>query len=415
MDPLQPVTSALAALSLSPRDRVGVACSGGRDSSLLLEAAAARWGSPDGRLRAVHVNHGLRGADGDGDAALVRRAARRLGLPCSVLHATIEPGAGLEARAREARYAAFRSAARRHGLTVLLLAHHEDDQAETVVMRVLRDAGPRGLRGMPRERLLSEGCRLVRPFLHLRGEVIARAAEACRLRWREDASNRDRRHLRNRVRHDLLPAMEHGHEQALRITRAAHRSLEALESAASLMAPEVVRLSTRTLAALHVPRLRSLPPPLAFHVVDDASPLPLSAAAFRALQGVLRHGERTTIEGPLDVTIAGDTLWLASRARPARPQGLASPGQVHVAALDWQVSARGRTGARLAVRPWRPGDRIDRRSVTSILNKMGVPPTVRAHYPVLTAAERPVWVVDGRFRRADLEVQAPSWSAVSAQ
>jgi tRNA(Ile)-lysidine synthase len=390
-------------------ERVGVACSGGRDSVVLLTAVAGVLGRRGIPVRAVHVHHGLRGAASDADAALVRRTARQLGLPCSVQRAPVSSGSGLEARAREARYAAFTCVARRHDLTALFLAHHADDQAETVIMRVLRGAGARGLRGIPASRPLSDECRVLRPLLALRRADLEAAAAESGLEWRDDRSNGDRRFLRNRVRHDVLPALRRGHDRALSISRRAEAAYQALQSASRLLVRRIVRLRTPVFAALDARALRALPDALAFHVVEDAAPGTLTGSAWSALQLVLAGGPPATVEGPLDASLVGGTLWIATRGAPQESQPLLVPGAAEIRALPWRVESTGRGRAGLIVRPWRPGDRIGRRSVASALKRMGVPRIVRSHYPVVCDADGPVWIVASRpHNAAGLELRARS-------
>lgn len=392
---------AVRAASLAPTDRVGVACSGGRDSVVLLAAAAEALGSRGIPVRAVHVHHGLRGADSDADAALVKRTARRLGVPCSVLRAPVAPGPGLEARARTARYAAFERAARTHRLTALLLAHHADDQAETVLMRLLRGAGARGLRGMPAARPLASGCQVLRPLLSLRRADLEEAADESGLEWHDDQTNTDRRFLRNRIRHEVLPALHRGHERALRVARRAHAAWEALESTRRLVAEDIVRVRTPVLAALDAGALRSLPDPLAFHVVEHAAPVALTGMAWATLLPVLAGGPAATLEGPVDAVLGeDDTLWMATRGAPALPRRLSAPGSVTVPALGWELVARGSAETALVVRPWRAGDRLGGRTIASILRGLGVPAVVRKHYPIVCDRRGPVWVPSKEQSRA---------------
>jgi tRNA(Ile)-lysidine synthase len=154
-----------------------------------------------GGIEALHVRHGLRGKESDDDARAVRELCARTNLPLREIDAPVARGPGLEARARGARYGALREAAPR---SVLATAHHRGDQAETVVMRLLRGARARGLSGVHPWR--DDG--IWRPLLGLdRSEL----EEVClRDGWvpRFDSSNADRAFHRNRIRLDLLPAWE---------------------------------------------------------------------------------------------------------------------------------------------------------------------------------------------------------------
>jgi tRNA(Ile)-lysidine synthase len=190
-------------------DRVLVAVSGGPDSvalTWLLVAVAEAAGFTLAGL--VHVNHGLRGAEAAADEAFCRALAARLDLPIDVAHVDVGSLArarrrSIEVAARDARYASFAAAAARLGATRVATGHTLDDQAETVLLRLLRGAGSRGLAGIR----LKRGS-LVRPLLECRrADLIAYLAERHEP-FREDASNLDRAIPRNRVRHDLLPVID---------------------------------------------------------------------------------------------------------------------------------------------------------------------------------------------------------------
>src|SRR5262249_17338922 len=162
------------------------------------ELAPARgWG-----LTAAHVDHGLRGVEGAADRDAVARVAARLGVPLVERTLALDPGAGLEARARRARLRALATMAAPVGASRIALGHTADDQAETVLLRLLRGAGRGGLAGMRRAR-----GRFLRPLLGAtRADVrrlLADRGVTCAL----DRSNADLRHARNRVRRLVLPLM----------------------------------------------------------------------------------------------------------------------------------------------------------------------------------------------------------------
>ncbi len=185
-----------------------VAVSGGADSVALLDFLAT--GSGLGlRLVVAHVNHGLRGAEADADERFVRGLAERYGLTMATTRADVralsrQRRLSLEEAGREARYAFFEAVAGQYGATRIALAHHRDDQAETVLMRLIRGAGVDGLSGM---RPRSGDGRYVRPLLSVTRRAIVGYLRKKGLAWQEDASNQDQRFLRNRVRHELLPLL----------------------------------------------------------------------------------------------------------------------------------------------------------------------------------------------------------------
>lgn len=187
-------------------EKIVVAVSGGADSVALLDILASL---EEYRLRLVvaHLNHQLRGTESDGDEAFVRDLAARYGIPCEVaiedvLALSRSRKLSLEEAGRLARYRFFDSLAEKYDASAIALAHHADDQAETVLMRLIRGAGGGGLAGMA-----PKSGRYVRPFLHVRRSAIERYLATRGLSFRTDSSNRDTAFLRNRIRHELLPLL----------------------------------------------------------------------------------------------------------------------------------------------------------------------------------------------------------------
>lgn len=190
-----------------------VAVSGGRDSCVLLDLFVARQAVHGLALVVAHVHHGLRGAEADLDADHVASLARAAGLPFRL--ARIDPESErrsgpsrarptLEEAARGLRRAALLRLADDAGCTAIATAHHAGDQAETLLLRLLRGTGPDGLLGM---RPRSEDGRWIKPLLTLSPGALDRWARARAVVWRDDASNADPRFQRNRVRHELLPTL----------------------------------------------------------------------------------------------------------------------------------------------------------------------------------------------------------------
>ena len=182
-----------------------VALSGGADSVALLHALVAyRETATAPAIHAIHVNHGLH-ADAPDWVALCQRHADNVGVPLEVAHCNIEPsGHGLESDARTARYAAFEAVVKKG--EVLFTAHHADDMVETVMLRLLRGAGPRGLSGIPRHRICGDGL-IFRPLLDTPGETLRSAVEAAGLDYVTDPSNLQTQQDRNYLRQVVLPAI----------------------------------------------------------------------------------------------------------------------------------------------------------------------------------------------------------------
>jgi tRNA(Ile)-lysidine synthase len=190
----------------APGKKVIIAVSGGIDSMVLLEMLTTlrELGLT---LVVAHLNHLLRGVESELDEEFVQEAARRHGLPCRVQRVNVRDLAHREKRSledagREARQRFLESVLRSEGADSVALAHHGDDQAETVLMRLLRGSGASGLAGMaPRS-----GWK-VRPLLEATRQEIVEYARSREIAYREDRSNSDQRFLRNRIRHELLPLL----------------------------------------------------------------------------------------------------------------------------------------------------------------------------------------------------------------
>ena len=206
------VREALRRLGLGGR-RVLVAVSGGVDSVVLAQALHELSEREGLKLLIGHVNHGLRGRESEADQAAVEALGARLGLDVEVARA--EPGPLREGRssrdrptlqeaARTVRYAALAELAARRGAEHVATAHNADDQAETVLLRLLRGTGPDGLGGIPER---SPDGRIVRPLLGVSREAIERFARERGLEWREDASNARLAYTRNRLRLRWLPGL----------------------------------------------------------------------------------------------------------------------------------------------------------------------------------------------------------------
>lgn len=155
---------------------------------------------------AAHVNHGLRGEESDADEEFVREVCARYDLEL-IVHRLEQSfaGAGLEERAREARYELLTQTAEARGARFVVVAHTADDQAETILHHVLRGTGLTGLAGMSKFRSLSPAVTLVRPLLGVRRQTLRDYLAALGQDFREDSSNADTLFTRNRLRHELLP------------------------------------------------------------------------------------------------------------------------------------------------------------------------------------------------------------------
>ena len=196
------LTAELASLPPGP---LVVAFSGGMDSTVLLHALAGLAGARDRGLRAVHVDHGLH-ADSPQWSALCAANCSEYGVALTLLHTEVagDSGLGREAAARRARFAALQSALAKD--EILAFAHHRDDQAETVLLKLLRGAGPEGLGGMRRLRRIGRFLAW-RPLLGAPRSLLAGYAQYCELKWSTDPSNADPLIDRNFLRLEILPRL----------------------------------------------------------------------------------------------------------------------------------------------------------------------------------------------------------------
>jgi tRNA(Ile)-lysidine synthase len=191
---------------------IAVACSGGLDSMVLLHAASA-WAREHGvRLFAFHVHHGLSPNANDW-LAHCEASCAQLGVAFDSRRVNVEKGkSGVEQAARKLRYAALGEMCRAHGVGLLLTGHHLDDQAETVLLQLLRGSGPAGLSGMDTAnraaKLLGDAeVMIARPLLSLARAQLEEYAQAQGIAWVDDESNLDPRYTRNALRHQVMPAL----------------------------------------------------------------------------------------------------------------------------------------------------------------------------------------------------------------
>jgi tRNA(Ile)-lysidine synthase len=223
-------------------DTVVVAVSGGPDSVALLHVLFLLSAKYDWSLVAAHVNHQFRGKESDAEAEMVAELANKLKIPLRVgvidVPAYIsETGLNPQAAAREKRYAFLHEAAQEFAASHIALAHHADDQAETLIMRLLRGTGPSGLGGIPLRRR-EKNVELVRPALRIYKEELLRHCAAYELPYCQDSSNELRKYARNRIRLDVLPYLRQFNDQ---LPAALNRLAETMTAEDAYMEQETVR------------------------------------------------------------------------------------------------------------------------------------------------------------------------------
>lgn len=411
-----------------PEVALCVAFSGGADSTALLAALSALRRRPR-VLRAVHVDHGLH-PDSPRWAARAVELARGLGVACEVLTARVARARGesLEARARTARYRLLAGALERG--EVLLTAHHEDDQLETVLLMLLRGAGLAGLAAMPELAPFACGF-LARPLLTRSRAELEAFARGAGLPYLEDPSNLDERLDRNFLRRRVLPVIrERWPGAAGTVGRTARHAAEAQRLLDELAQADAGR--ARQGESLAASALRALPPDrrrnaLRFwiasrgHTVPPTARLqeiagPLLAARADAHPAVVWPGARVEVHaglltlrsgagapgsapGTVPGIVAGEEVAWRWRTCPVcvLPGELGRielaadvHGPVNLAALPARLTIRWRRGGeRLAIAAGGP-----RRTLKSLLQESGLPPAERARLPLVYGGARLLAVAD---------------------
>ncbi|MDH1509754.1 tRNA lysidine(34) synthetase TilS [Pseudomonas mosselii] len=384
-----------------------VAFSGGLDSTVLLhQLADYTRNHPAPPLRAIHVHHGLQAA-ADAWPDHCRAVCAALGVELDVLPVQVAPGASLEQAARNARYDAFE---KRLGLgEVLFTGQHRDDQAETLLFRLLRGAGLRGLSAMPQQRPLGQGS-LVRPLLGLSRQQLQTYADMHGLVWVDDPSNSDTAFARNFLRGEIFPILRQRWPQAeANLARSAEHLGEAMglldELAASDLAIacdnaplpwlELYSLSLEVLAAMSPARQRNalqfwlsqrtrLPDSRHWAGWNDLRDAAADACpVWRLTDGELHrsHGRIWWLNGVWLAAVSGNYPWLDS----GQPLRLPGNGSVRLmsAPLGEGLHIRYRQGGEIMQLPGR-----GRRDLKRLLNELQVPHFVRPRLPLLYRGEQ---------------------------
>jgi tRNA(Ile)-lysidine synthase len=358
-------------LTLSLNEPLLIGVSGGADSVALLDALVQLGYRP----HVAHLNHQWRGAESDADAQFVRELAGRYGLPATIESHRVEPN---EDAARQARLAFFESVAARTGIHTLALAHTADDQAETFLLRLIRGAGLDGLAGMATEKQIGS-LRIVRPMLTVRRGEVIEYLRSRQLTWREDASNADRRFLRNRIRHELLPLLEREYNPGIR--DALVRTAEILRAEAERDPVAAERRAIRQLSFEQVEALRKLAAKEGWKTTE---------------QWPLNLGGETRV-AQLGVVLECAGLPALSDARK-RQRGGKPP---HSTEEHFDADALGEAPF---IRTWREGDRFQPLGMTGEKKLQDffvdekVPRRSRGRVPLLCATDgRIAWVVGYRI------------------
>lgn len=406
------------AAQVAPGASLCVGLSGGVDSVVLLTILHALAPRHDWRLSAMHVNHQL-SPHAAAWARFCRRLCREFGVPLRVVKVQVARGDSIEAAARAARYAAYRAQPAAH----VVLAQHQDDQAETVLLQLLRGAGVKGLAAMPvaRADALRPGLCLLRPLLESTRAEIEQYAAARNLAWIEDESNGDAYFLRNFLRIEILPRLEkRAPDYRKTLSRSAGHMAEAarlLDALAQIDGAGALAGGTLAVAALrHLPaaRARNL---LRYFLAQQLLAMPDA----RRLDEALRQALTAKIDARVCIDLGTHSLRrFAGTLQVAITQPRQLPGakafsrrwreeqRLVIPELQGALEMRRRRGAGIdlekllakpvTVRLRRGGEKLQpdaarpRRQVKDLFQEHSVPPWRRERLPYLWSGERLVWV-----------------------
>lgn len=412
---------------------VGAAVSGGADSVCLLHVLldlAAEW---DLRIKVVHIDHGLRGIESQGDAEFVADLARRLGLPFQLQKVDLSQCRNLEQAARNARMAFFRELIDSREVDGVALGHTRSDQAETVLFRFLRGSGSAGLAAI--RPVTADG--IVRPLLEVERGLVEQFLRERAISWREDSSNHSRQFARNRIRHDLLPQLASQWNPKIRETLA--HTADWAQAEEAYWAAEIDRLSAGRLAqrdgaiVVRVEDLTGLPLAAGRRLVRRAIEMAKSdtrAVDFHHIAAVLAMAGSRQGSGCVEVPglrVIRSFEWLRFGRAGADTAGAgyqipaAVPGIVPIPGtelairlelieksgtfeesdcvynngvgyLDW-----GSLSCPLELRSWRPGDQYQpmgstgKEKIKTLFQRARIPIWERGRWPILVNGASIVW------------------------
>lgn len=380
-------------------DKVLVCCSGGIDSMVLLRLMVQAREPLALDLHVVTVDHGLR-CEAPGDAEFVLEQCRGVGVAATLCRLQMNPHQpNLEEEARIRRYAAIAACREEHGARLTATGHTLDDQAETVIYRLIRGTGPRGVQGMDYRR--DDG--LIRPMLDITRAEVEVYARAYGIPYVTDQTNADTTLVRNRIRKQILPLMREinpGVVEALgRFARIAREEGAVLQDQTVALGTAALEMDWGICRVFDGDLLRAAPPAvlkrLLITVAADmlGEPRGIAAAEVEGLLAVV-HGTAGayTLKRRMRVEqVAGRLVFSPAAAGPYYAVSVAGPGAYDLTPI--------RQGLRLAdappgsvIRTCLPGDRMGRRTVAQILADKRVIEPLRRFWPVLVSADRVIGV-----------------------
>lgn len=434
---------------IKPGNHLCVALSGGIDSVVLLDILAKFSKPMRFSMSAVHVNHGI-----SLNAALWSQFCSKLvhayGISVDVAYVQVQkaPGVSLEAAAREQRYQVFSKVAADY----VVLAQHLDDQAETLLLQLLRGAGTRGLSGMPvvRSQVYLNQARLLRPLLNISRHQIEQYAQSNDLTWITDESNDDTNYDRNFLRHEVLPVLKKRYPSYAKTFSRASRHL----SEASTLLDELAeidrerclvsgQLNIQRLRELNASRVKNL---LRYMLVNEGIPLPSATKLENLTQQLLsmRNDHQFCIEiDEYQIRCFKDAIYFLGR----QSQQVATEDYSSVSftwnheseqVVQWgsdtvhfvQLKSQGIACQKIIDRPltirrrvggenFKPASNRPRRSLKNLLQEAHVPPWERNRLPLLFCEDQLIWVpgigIDCEFQvKSDETGILPSWNGVAS-
>jgi tRNA(Ile)-lysidine synthase len=426
---------------LEPRDHIGVAVSGGIDSVVLLDILASLRDELHISLLVLHLNHGMRGEEAKRDQRFVQTLSKQYALPCfdkevDVPRYSEEYSLSPQVAARELRYRFFEEAIATHDLDKVAIGQTADDQAETVLMRLIRGGGARGLKGIPSIR-----GGYIRPLIEVWHEEILAYARHKGLSFVQDSSNLKNDYLRNRIRHALLPTLQEYNptikEQLLHLAQVLGEDESYLEGLTDEVAKRIVAGDEER--SIPIPQLLSLPPALQSRILQRAfvglsSGGVLEYPHIKGIKDLIQGGggsKRIALPGGYRAFRIYDTLILGQEAE--KPEGLAKavdlaiPGRTRLDGLGVEFEAAigpkklppqpdpkaayldyDRLIFPLRARSYRPGDSFiplgmnGHKKLKAFFIDLKIPWQERAKIPLIVSGDAICWVggwrIDERFK-----------------
>lgn len=313
-----------------PRMRILLAVSGGPDSMALLHCLMELKALHGGTFGVIHLNHGLR-PEADEEENFVGNTAKSLNLPFFSKKVDLEkdwPNLSIEEAGRQARYHFFKKILEKEGFNRIATAHHADDQAEQILMNLVRGCGTDGLSGIP----AVQG-KIVRPLIHIKKEELLSWLSEKTFPFREDASNKDLRFLRNRVRIELLPLLEKDFNPAIRknllqLSNIAYEEKLFWEDFTKKMFQDVLIEKKEAFCTLSMEKLNALMPALQARVLRNAieqvkgNLLAVRKSHMESIQDLLRQKESKTLHlpGRIRLTFSSGVLEIRKTPHSLRQQ-----------------------------------------------------------------------------------------------